>query len=139
MDAADTNPESAQDRDGGGLGRRTFLKGASMVGGSLITAGLVAGPQATLARNLSEGAAAAAATSAASSRRAGSAALTPKEKEVLDLIDENEVASVLQDFVRIHTDEANEQAGAAYFARRLREWGIPDVMIQGIEWGMSMR
>ena len=59
--------------------------------------------------------------------------MTPTEQRVLSLIPQDEVTSVLQDFVRIPTIVSNEQAGAEYFAARLREWGIPDAMIQGIE------
>lgn len=130
MDATNTNPENAHAKEPEPFGRRTFLKGASIVGGSLMTAGLITTPQIAVAREVSGKAAA---TSAASPRRAGSAELTRKEEEVLRLIKEDEVASVLQDFVRIPTAMANEQAGAEYFARRLREWGMDDVMIQGVE------
>ena len=48
-------------------------------------------------------------------------------------VNEDEVASVLQDFVRIPTAMSNEQEGAEYFAERLREWGIDEAWIQGIE------
>jgi hypothetical protein len=130
MEPSSVNPDARQSTEG--LDRRDFLKGASVIGGSLMTGGLVAGPRTASAESISDRPAATA-TLGAPSRQAPSARLTPKEQEVLGLIREGEVASVLQDFVRIPTAMSNEQEGAEYFARRLREWGIPDAMIQGIE------
>lgn len=103
-----------------GMERRTFLKGASALGGAVATAGIVGAPEPVAATGLRP-------------RGAQSGEITPTEQRVLDLIQPDELASVLQDIVRIPTPMANEQEGAEYFARRLREWGIPDTMIQGIE------
>jgi len=115
-----------------GMDRRHFIKGASVMGGSLMAAGLAAGPRVASAAGVSHGSAA---PSVQGLRPPGarSADLTPMEQKVLSLIEEDEVASVLQDIVRIPTIESNEQEGAEYFAGRLREWGMTDSMIQGIE------
>ena len=129
MDTSSTNPNTGQSTEG--LDRRDFLKGASVIGGSFMTAGLVAGPRTSPDGNISDEPAAA--TSGSRPRQVPPTQLTPEEQEVLDLIREDEVVSVLQDFVRIPTAMSNEQAGAEYFADRLREWGIDDAMIQGIE------
>jgi succinyl-diaminopimelate desuccinylase len=129
MDMGSANPPTGQST--GSLDRRDFLKGASVIGGSLVTAGFVAGPQTASALSISDDPAAA--TLGSGPRQVRSTELTSSEQEVLGLIREDEVASVLQDFVRIPTNMSNEQAGAEYFADKLREWGIDDVFIQGIE------
>lgn len=109
------------------VGRRDFIRGVSAVGGSLMASGLAA--------EGGETSAAASSTAVRGLRAPGTPAteLTEAEKKVLSLVDKDEVASVLQDIVRIPTVESNEQAGAEYFAERLRKWGISDVSIQGIE------
>ncbi|MHC4732405.1 MAG: M20 family metallopeptidase, partial [Planctomycetota bacterium] len=103
-----------------GMERRTFLKGASVLGGAVATSGFVGAPEPVAVTGLRP-------------RGAQSREITATEQRVLDLIQPDELASVLQDIVRIPTVMSNEQQGAEYFAGRLREWGIPDAMIQGIE------
>jgi len=113
METSDRKPKAPRSAEG--MDRRDFIKGASVVGGSLMAHGFVV------------------AAPGLRPRGAPSAQLTSTEQRVLGLIREDEVASVLQDIVRIPTIESNEQAGAEYFAERLRGWGIGDTMIQGIE------
>ena len=129
MDTSSANPNAGQNTEG--LDRRDFLKGASVIGGSFMTAGLAAGPGTSSDNNTSDEPTVA--TSDSGPRQVPSAQMTPREQEVLDLVSEDEGASVLQDFVRIPTAMSNEQEGAEYFAGRLREWGIEEAWIQGIE------
>ena len=129
MGTASTNPKTGKNTEG--LDRRDFLKGASVIGGSFMTAGLAAGPRTSSDKNISDEPTGA--TSDSGPRQVPSAQMTPREREVLDLVNEDEVASVLQDFVRIPTAMSNEQEGAEYFAERMREWGIEEAWIQGIE------
>ena len=73
-----------------GMERRTFLKGASVLGGALVTSGFVGAPEPVSVTGLRP-------------RGAQSREITPTERRVLDLIQPDEVASVLQDIVRIPT------------------------------------
>lgn len=127
-DARDREPTGGHSTEG--MARRDFLKGASVIGGSLMASGLAV-PTAGGAGLPSEGREVL--VGGLRPPGAQSAELTQMERRVLSLIDPEEVASVLQDIVRIPTIESNEQAGAEYFAARLREWGISDTLIQGIE------
>ncbi|MEZ4417273.1 MAG: M20/M25/M40 family metallo-hydrolase [Gemmatimonadota bacterium] len=114
-----------------GLGRRKFLKGASVLGGAMVASGL-AGREGAAA----EGPAGETTTARRPGlRRPGQPAteLTEQERRVLTAIRSEEVAAVLQDFVQIRTTMSDEQTGAEYFSRRLREWGIEDAWIQGVE------
>ncbi len=59
--------------------------------------------------------------------------LTPIEEKVLGAIEKEECVQFLQDIVRIPSMSSNEQAVAEYIARRMREWGFQEVLVQHIE------
>ncbi len=55
------------------------------------------------------------------------------ESRVLDAIHEEEIVRLTQELIRIPTVGRDEQAIAEHVAGRMRGWGFPEVLVQGIE------